>query len=75
MDVENPFPNNEGGSSVHIWQGDEDRLVPATLQRFIAQKLDWIQYHEITGAGHLLPLADGMSEAILRALLLGEGTA
>nr|GMD02333.1 Abhydrolase_6 domain-containing protein [Ipomoea batatas] len=31
MDLENPFPNNEG--SVHLWQGDEDGLVPVTLQR------------------------------------------
>jgi len=26
MDLENPFPNNEG--SVHLWQGDGDRIVP-----------------------------------------------
>ncbi|CAK7325244.1 unnamed protein product [Dovyalis caffra] len=51
MDLENPFPNNEG--SVHIWQGDEDVLVPASLQRYIAQKLPWINYHELPGAGHM----------------------
>ncbi|KAI7748782.1 hypothetical protein M8C21_033586, partial [Ambrosia artemisiifolia] len=26
MELENPFPNNEG--SVHVWQGDDDRFVP-----------------------------------------------
>ncbi|GJT58039.1 putative alpha/beta hydrolase fold protein [Tanacetum coccineum] len=70
MDIENPFPNNEG--SVHMWQGDEDILVPATLQRYIAQQLPWINYHELKDAGHMFPYADGMSDSILKALLLGK---
>ncbi|KAK9289781.1 hypothetical protein L1049_007940 [Liquidambar formosana] len=70
MDLKNPFPNNEG--SVHLWQGDEDRLLPVTLQRYIAQRLPWIKYHELPGAGHLFPYADGMSDAIIKALLIGE---
>ncbi|KAK7277189.1 hypothetical protein RIF29_18340 [Crotalaria pallida] len=53
LDLDNPFPNNEG--HVHLWQGDDDQLVPAMLQRYIAQKLSWIQYHEVPGAGHLFP--------------------
>ncbi|XP_059457298.1 uncharacterized protein LOC132187121 [Corylus avellana] len=70
VDLENPFPNNEG--SVHVWQGDEDKLVPVMLQRYITKKLSWIQYHELPGAGHLFPLAVGMSEAITKALLLAH---
>ncbi|KAL6328473.1 hypothetical protein AAG906_038348 [Vitis piasezkii] len=70
LELENPFPNNEG--SVHIWQGDEDGLVPVMLQRYIAGKLSWIQYHEVPGAGHLFPIADGMTDVIVKALLLGE---
>ncbi|CAK9149225.1 unnamed protein product [Ilex paraguariensis] len=70
MDLKNPFLDNEG--SVHLWQGDEDGLVPVTLQRHIAEKLPWIHYHELPGAGHLFSIADGVSEAILKALLLGE---
>lgn len=70
MDLENPFPNGEG--SVHLWQGDEDRLVPVILQRYISRKLPWIHYHEIPGSGHLIAHADGMTEAIIKALLLGE---
>jgi pimeloyl-ACP methyl ester carboxylesterase len=70
VDLENPFPNNEG--SVHVWQGDDDKLVPVMLQRYITKKLSWIQYHELPGAGHLFPLAVGMSEAITKALLLGH---
>lgn len=67
LELENPFPNNE--ASVHVWHGDEDRMVPVLLQRYIAEQLPWIHYHEIPGAGHLLPLADGMCETIVKALL------
>ncbi|KAI3738142.1 hypothetical protein L2E82_28161 [Cichorium intybus] len=70
MEIENPFPNNEG--SVHMWMGDEDIFVPVTLQRYIAQQLQWIKYHEVKGAGHLFPYADGISDAILKALLNGK---
>ncbi|KAJ0958686.1 putative alpha/Beta hydrolase [Helianthus annuus] len=69
-EIENPFPENDG--SVHIWQGDEDILVPVTLQRYIAQQLPWINYHELTGEGHMFPYAEGNSDAILKALLLGQ---
>ena len=72
MDLENPFPNNEG--SVHIWQGDEDVLVPVMLQRYIAERVPWINYHEIPGAGHMFPHADGMVDAIVKALLIGENS-
>nr|GLL24723.1 uncharacterized protein LOC109149684 [Ipomoea trifida] len=67
MDLENPFPNNEG--SVHLWQGDEDGLVPVTLQRYIAQKLPWIHYHQLPGAGHMFPYVDAMGDKIVKALL------
>ncbi|KAL8204974.1 hypothetical protein R6Q57_010597 [Mikania cordata] len=69
-EIENPFPENEG--SVHIWMGDEDILVPVMLQRYIAQQLPWVKYHELTGAGHMFPYANGNSDAILKALLVGE---
>ncbi|CAN1298106.1 hypothetical protein LINPERPRIM_LOCUS23722 [Linum perenne] len=68
MDIENPFPNSEG-SLVHLWQGDEDRMVPVVLQRYIVKKLPWIKYHELAGAGHLFPHVGSISEAILKALL------
>ncbi|RZC54378.1 hypothetical protein C5167_013223, partial [Papaver somniferum] len=60
MDLENPFSNNEG--TVHLWHGDEDLLVQVCLQRYIVEKLPWIQYHELAGAGHLFPYADGMND-------------
>lgn len=70
MDIEKPNFINEGGS-VHMWHGDEDGIVPASLQRYIAKRLPWIQYHEVSGGGHMFPLVDGMTEAIFKALLVG----
>ncbi|KAI3723976.1 hypothetical protein L2E82_35740 [Cichorium intybus] len=67
MELENPFPNNEG--SVHLWMGDDDRFVPVKLQRYIAKQLPWIKYHEVTRAGHLFSLADGMTDTILKTLV------
>ncbi|KAD5960353.1 hypothetical protein R6Q59_013481 [Mikania micrantha] len=67
MELENPFPNNEG--SVHVWQGDDDRFTPVLSQRYIAQRLPWIKYHEIAHAGHLFAFADGMTDTILKTLL------
>ncbi|KAM1027291.1 hypothetical protein ACFX2A_041073 [Malus domestica] len=37
MDLQNPFASNQG--SVHLWQGDEDKLVQVELQRYIAETL------------------------------------
>lgn len=66
-EVRNPFAEGEG--SVHLWQGDEDLLVPASLQREIARRLPWIQYHEVAGAGHMFPFADGIADSIIQALV------
>ncbi|KAE8670055.1 Detected protein of confused Function [Hibiscus syriacus] len=70
LDLANPFPNNEG--SVHLWHGDRDKIVPIIINRYIAEQRPWIRYHEIPGAGHFFPLGDGMSYAIIKALLIGE---
>ena len=67
MDLKNPF--SESGGSVHLWQGDDDYLVPVTLQRHIASRLPWIQYHELSGTGHMFPYADGMADTIVQALI------
>ncbi|KAL0536646.1 hypothetical protein IC582_025604 [Cucumis melo] len=68
MLLENIFLKNEG--SVHLWHGDDDKLVPVKLQRYIAQKLPWIHYHELPRAGHLFAFTRKMSEEILRSMLL-----
>ncbi|KAH6830529.1 alpha/beta-Hydrolases superfamily protein [Perilla frutescens var. hirtella] len=67
MDMKNPF--SESGGSVHLWQGDDDDIVPVTLQRYIASQLPWIKYHELSGTGHMFPYADGMADAIIQALV------
>ncbi|KAL0410095.1 UNVERIFIED_CONTAM: hypothetical protein Slati_3599200 [Sesamum latifolium] len=67
MDLKNPFSESEG--SVHLWHGEDDLLVPVTLQRYIAHQLPWIKYHEISGAGHMFPAADGMSDKIIQELI------
>jgi len=47
-------------------------MVPVTLQRYIAEKLPWIIYHELPGSGHLFSHADGMSDTIIKSLLLAK---
>ncbi|KAJ4971558.1 hypothetical protein NE237_004657 [Protea cynaroides] len=68
MDLENPFLKKEG--SVHLWHGDDDRLVPVTLQRYIVEKLPWIHYHELSGSGHMFPYMKDMADGIIRTLCL-----
>ncbi|EEF38518.1 catalytic, putative [Ricinus communis] len=70
MELKNPFPNNE--TSVYLWEGHEDKLVPFELQRYVAKKLPWIKYHEVPDGGHLMIHEKGLCEAIFRELLLGE---
>ncbi|KAK4431128.1 hypothetical protein Salat_0874900 [Sesamum alatum] len=71
MNLENPFVDGQG--SVHVWHGAEDGMVPVILQRYIAKKLPWIQYHELPNAGHLFAYADSSAkDAILNALLKGD---
>lgn len=70
MELKNPFPNNE--VSVHLWEGYADKLVPFELQRYVAKKLPWIQYHEVSDGGHLLIHENVLCEAIFREVLLGE---
>ncbi|KAJ6986639.1 uncharacterized protein [Populus alba] len=70
MDLENPFPENEG--SVHLWQGDEDKMVPPSLQRYIVQRLPWINFHEVSGSGHLFPFIPEICEAIIKSSVLGK---
>ncbi|KAF5447504.1 hypothetical protein F2P56_033055 [Juglans regia] len=70
MELQNPFPNKE--ASVHLWQGHADKLVPYELQRYVAKKLPWIRYHEVSDGGHLMIHESGLCEAMFRELLLGE---
>lgn len=67
LDLTNPFPNNEG--SVHIWQGQEDKIIPAAVNRYISEQLPWIQYHEVPDGGHLIIFNASVCETIFRKLV------
>ncbi|XP_009624396.1 uncharacterized protein [Nicotiana tomentosiformis] len=70
LELSNPYPQNE--TSVHIWQGHEDKVVPVQLQRHVSQRLPWIRYHEVPDGGHLLVYDRAVCEAVLKSLVLGE---
>lgn len=65
-------PDGAAGAAVpcpvHIWQGDEDGLVPVALQRHVAGKLGWVSYHELPGTGHFLSAVPGLGDTVLRTL-------
>ncbi|XP_074289247.1 uncharacterized protein LOC141614399 [Silene latifolia] len=68
MELKSPFEGKMG--SIHLWQGYQDRLVPYQLQRFLAKKLPWIKYHEVTNGGHLIIHDHVLCEEIFKCLLL-----
>ncbi|XP_016488913.1 uncharacterized protein LOC107808864 [Nicotiana tabacum] len=68
-EISNPFQENEG--KVHIWQGYDDRIIPRKLNQYLAEKLHWIQYHEVPNAGHFLIYNATICETILRKLVNG----
>ncbi|CAI0423530.1 unnamed protein product [Linum tenue] len=71
VEMENPFTGEE--VYAHLWQGDEDTLVPATLQRYIADRhSSWIRYHELAGSGHFFPHVDWMADTIVKTMVNGK---
>lgn len=68
MELQNPFPQNEG--NVFLWQGYEDKLVPFELQRYLAKQLPWIQYHEVPDGGHLMIHEECLCTTIFREFFL-----
>jgi len=63
-----PMALPEPPCPVHLWQGDEDGLVPVVLQRYLAGKIGWINYHELPGTGHFLSSVPGLGDNVLRTL-------
>lgn len=49
---------------VHMWQGTDDRLVPAIINRTVADRMPGAVWHEVEGAGHFV--AVGAADEILR---------
>lgn len=64
MTLDNPFE-----IPVHIWQGTEDTMIPANLQKHVADSLPWVHYHELEGYGHMLDYYPGIAEKMVRSLL------
>jgi len=63
-----PMALPEPPCPVHLWQGDEDGLVPVVLQRHVAGSLPWVNYHELAGTGHFLSAVPGLGDTVLRTL-------
>ena len=41
---------------VHMWQGDDDTLVPEFINRAVADRMPGAVWHEVKGAGHFVAL-------------------
>ncbi|RLN17492.1 uncharacterized protein C2845_PM02G21960 [Panicum miliaceum] len=65
---EPPFP-------VHVFQGDEDGVVPVQLQRHICRRLGWVKYHELPGVGHFMSAVPGLGDRIVSTLLAAPASA
>ena len=39
---------------VHLWQGTDDRLVPAFINQTVADRMSGAVWHSVEGAGHFL---------------------
>jgi pimeloyl-ACP methyl ester carboxylesterase len=48
------FPLEEITKVVHLWQGDEDRIVPLCQARWLAGRLAAARLHVVPGQGHFL---------------------
>ena len=48
---------------VHLWQGTDDRLVPAFINRTVADRMPGAVWHAVEGAGHFV--AVGSAEELL----------
>lgn len=44
---------------VHMWQGTDDRLVPAIINKTVADRMPGAVWHEVEGAGHFVAVGSG----------------
>ena len=44
---------------VHMWQGTDDRLVPAIINKTVADRMPGAIWHEVEGAGHFVAVGSG----------------
>jgi pimeloyl-ACP methyl ester carboxylesterase len=44
---------------VHMWQGMDDRLVPASINKTVADRMPGAVWHPVEGAGHFVAVGSG----------------
>ena len=44
---------------VHMWQGMDDRLVPASINKTVADRMPGAVWHSVEGAGHFVAVGSG----------------
>ena len=44
---------------IHFWQGTDDRLVPAVINKTLADRTPGAAWHEVEGAGHFVAVGSG----------------
>ncbi|GAA0185472.1 hydrolase [Lithospermum erythrorhizon] len=70
LDLENSFNNSD--VSIQLWQGGADEAVPVVLQRYIVERLPWIEYHEVPNVGHKFALENSVKRQIMMSLVMNK---
>lgn len=52
-----PFDLTRVTRPVHLWQGDADTLVPAAINRVVADRMPGAVWHPVAGGGHFIALS------------------
>lgn len=56
---------------VHMWQGTDDNLVAASINRTVADRMPGAVWHQVEGAGHLVAVGSGDDVFAIAAQELG----
>ena len=56
---------------VHMWQGTDDRLVAASINRTVADRMPGAVWHQVEGAGHFVAVGSGDEVFAIAARELG----
>ena len=56
---------------VHMWQGTDDRLVPASINKTVADRMPGAVWHSVEGAGHFVAVGSADQVFAIAAAELG----